>query len=417
MKFSVEGGNALSGKIDVQGSKNSALPILAATLLIDGKSVIHNCPRLTDVDAAVKILTDFGCKVKREGHTVTVDASNVKNCRVSDLLSKRMRSSILFLAPASSRFKKAELSLPGGCEIGLRPIDLHLSSLKLLGAEIEESCGTLSCKVQNGFRGNRIHLSFPSVGATESIILAAAVSRGTTVLTNAAREPEIIDLAHFLNKAGARIIGAGEKAVIIIGASALNSVEHTVIPDRIVTATYLFSAAITGGEIEINKTEPRFLEAVFPVLEETGCVIKRKESSVFLKAPKRLNAVKKVKTLPFPGFPTDLQSPVTAFLSVAHGVSTVTETIFENRYKYINELKKLGAVIKTEERTAVIDGVENLYGACVKATDLRGGFALVTAALKAHGTTEIDSIHHIDRGYESPEAALTALGANIKRIK
>ena len=416
MKFLIEGGNALEGRIDVQGSKNSVLPILAATLLIDGKSVIHNCPCLSDVDAAVKILTDFGCKVEREGHTLTVDAGTVNNCHVPELLARRMRSSILFLGPAVSRFGQVEFSFPGGCEIGLRPIDLHLSSLKQLGARISEYSGILNCTAENGLKGNRIHLSFPSVGATETILLAASKSKGTTVLSNAAREPEIIDLAHFLNKAGARIFGAGESNVVIIGVPALSSIEHTVIPDRIVTATYLFCAAITGGKIEINKTQPDFLEAVFPLLEETGCTVKRKTDSVFLRAPEKLDAIKTVRTLPYPGFPTDLQSPVTALLSVANGTSVVTENIFENRYKYIGELIRLGANIQTEGRTAIINGVENLHGASVMATDLRGGFALVIAALKAEGKTVIDKIYHIDRGYESPEKVLSSLGASVKRI-
>ncbi|MCR4563052.1 MAG: UDP-N-acetylglucosamine 1-carboxyvinyltransferase [Clostridiales bacterium] len=416
MKFLIEGGNKFSGKIAVQGSKNSVLPILAATLLVDGKSVIHNCPRLSDVDAAIRILTDFGCAVTRENDTLTVDSTNAGNCRVSDLLSRRMRSSILFLAPAVSRFGKAQFSFPGGCEIGLRPIDLHLSSLRLLGADTDEKSGMLCCKAVNGFKGNRIHLTFPSVGATETVLLAAAVSKGTTVLTNAAREPEIVDLANFLNKAGARIIGAGENAVIIVGAPALNSIEYRVIPDRIVTATYLFCAAITGGEIEITKTKPQLLEAVFPLLEETGCAVRRNKNTVFLSAPERLRPVRTVRTMPYPGFPTDLQSPVTALLCVADGTSVVTETIFENRHKYIGELIRLGADIRTEGATAIIGGVENLHGASVRATDLRGGFALVIAALKADGKTVIDNIYHIDRGYETPERVLSSLGANIKRI-
>jgi len=416
MKFVVEGSKALSGSIGVQGSKNSVLPILAATLLINGQSVIHNCPRLSDVDAAVKILNDFGCSVTREGDTLTVDASTVNNCHVSDYLAHRMRSSILFLGPAVARLGSAQFSFPGGCEIGLRPIDLHISSLKLLGAKIEEFCGMLSCKVDKGFKGNRIHLSFPSVGATENILLAAATADGTTVVSNAAREPEIIDLAAFLNSAGARIYGAGESTVVIVGTKKLHDVEHTVIPDRIVTATYLFSAAVTGGEIEITNTVPAHLDAVFPVLEETGCTVKRNKNRIYLKAPKRLSRVKTVRTLPYPGFPTDLQSPVTALLSVADGTSVVTENIFENRYKYISELLRLGANIRIEGRTAIIEGVEKLTGASVRATDLRGGYALIIGALAASGRTSISNIYHIDRGYESPEKVLSSLGANIKRI-
>ena len=416
MKFLIEGGKKLNGEISVQGSKNSVLPILAATLLTKGKSVIHNCPRISDVDAAIRILTRFGCRVTREGDSVTVDSSKAKNCRVSDLLSRRMRSSILFLAPAASRFGTGEFSFPGGCDIGLRPIDLHLSSLGLLGAEINESGGLLTCKAENGFTGNRIHLSFPSVGATETILLAAAKSKGTTVITNAAREPEIVDLANYLNKAGAQVYGAGGSNVVTIGAPALHSIEYTVIPDRIVTATYLFCAAITGGKIRITNTVPSFLEAVYPLLEETGCIIKRDEKSIFLEAPETLSAVKTVRTMPYPGFPTDLQSPVTALLSAADGTSVVTETIFESRYKYIGELLRFGANIRVEGRTAVIQGVDNLKGAFVRATDLRGGFALVTAALKAQGKTVIDNIYHIDRGYEAPEKVLASLGANIKRI-
>lgn len=417
MEFTVEGGNKLDGKISVQGSKNSVLPILAATLLVKGKSVIHNCPDISDVDAAVDILTDFGCKVERDNHIVSVDASVVSDCDVSDCLMRRMRSSILFLGPVLARIKTARFSSPGGCEIGLRPIDLHLSALRRLGAEIDEKNGFIDCKAPRGLKGNKIHLSFPSVGATENILLASVTSKGTTVLTNAAREPEIVDLAAFLNKCGARIHGAGESTVVIDGVSRLYPAEHTVIADRIVAATYLFSAAITGGKIEIDNSFSSHLDSVFPVLEETGCIIKRNGNSVFLVSPERLKRVKSVRTLPFPGFPTDLQSPLTALLSVADGVSVVTENIFENRYKYISELNRLGANIRVEGSSAIIDGVKNLYGASVRATDLRGGFALIIAALNAHGKTVIKDIHHIDRGYESPEKILSFLGANIKRNK
>ncbi len=416
MKFLIEGGKALSGKISVQGSKNSALPILAATLLIKGKSVIHNCPKITDVDAAIDILKDFGCVVTRSDRTVTVDASYVKNCNVSDYLMRRMRSSILFLGPVLSRLKKARFSSPGGCEIGLRPIDLHLWALRLLGAEINEKSGIIDCKAEKGLKGNRIHLSFPSVGATENILLACVCAKGTTVLSNAAREPEIIDLAAFLNESGAHIYGAGESTVVIVGTDSLHSASHNVIADRIVGATYLFSSAITGGEIEIDNIIPTHLESVFPVLEETGCKIKRTDTSVFLSSPERLSRVKSVRTLPFPGFPTDLQSPLTALLSVAEGTSVVTENIFENRYKYISELVRLGANIRVEGSSAIVDGVKKLYGTSVCATDLRGGFALVIAALKAQGETVINNIHHIDRGYEAAEKTLSSLGANIKRI-
>ena len=416
MEFVIEGGKRLNGEIDVQGSKNGVLPILSATLLIRGESVIHNCPDITDVEAAADILRSFGCKVRRENHTLTVDASDVTDCSLSDCLMRRMRSSILFLGPALARNKTACVSFPGGCEIGLRPIDLHLSALRLLGADITEKNGVIRCTAGKRLEGGRIHLSFPSVGATESVLLSSVTANGTTVLTNAAREPEIVDLASFLNKCGAEITGAGESTVVISGKSRLHPCVHTVIPDRIAAASYIFSAAVTGGTVEAHKLVPGHLEAVFPVLEEMGCSVKRSRDTVRVSSPERLKRVKSVRTLPFPGFPTDLQSPLISLLSVAAGTSVVTESIFENRYKFISELNRMGANIRVEGPSAIIDGVGSLSGASVQAADLRGGFALLIASLRAQGETVIKNIHHIDRGYEKPGQVLSSLGANIKRI-
>jgi UDP-N-acetylglucosamine 1-carboxyvinyltransferase len=416
MGFLIDGGRKLDGTVLVQGSKNSVLPILAATLLIKGESVIHNCPDITDVDAALDILGQLGCAVTRQNRTVTVDASCVNSCRITDALMCRIRSSILFLGPILSRTGRAEFSSPGGCEIGLRPIDLHLSSIRQLGATVTDEYGTVKCSAPNGLKGTRIHLSFPSVGATENILLSSVLASGTTVLSNAAREPEIVDLSNFLIGAGAKISGAGESTVIIQGVGKLHSTEHTVIPDRIVSATYLFAAAVTGGRVVLEGVAPEHLDAVYPVLSETGCRVRTGENRICLSAPDRLKRIKTVRTMPYPGFPTDLQSPVTALASVADGTSVITETIFENRYKYISELNRLGANIRVEGRTAIVEGVKKLHGAAVNATDLRGGFALVIAALAADGETVINNTSHIDRGYESPESYLSSLGANIKRI-
>lgn len=416
-KLVINGSKRLTGEIEVHGSKNSVLPILAACVLTQGENIIHNCPILSDVDAALKILVELGCKVKREEHTVCVDSSGVNGFEISDSLMREMRSSVIFLGAILGRTGKAVLSTPGGCEIGLRPIDMHISAMEQLGAEVFEEHGRLHFECKNGLHGARVILPFPSVGATENIMIASCVAKGTTVITNAAREPEISDLADFLNGCGAKIHGAGDSTIIIDGVERLTATTHTVIPDRIAASTYLLAGAITHGRVCIKEIIPAHLGALIPVLKQSGCDISVSNRWICISSPPRLSRVKTVRTMPYPGFPTDVQAPLTAMLSVADGTSVVVENIFECRYKHVSELIRLGAKINVEGRTAVIEGVPYLTGASVVSPDLRGGFALVIAGLAAKGETVISGVEHIDRGYENPEKLLSALGADVKRIK
>ncbi|MBR5191626.1 MAG: UDP-N-acetylglucosamine 1-carboxyvinyltransferase, partial [Clostridia bacterium] len=412
------GNRRLNGEITVQGAKNSALPILVATLLVNGVSVIHNCPMLSDVEATIKILQYLGCKVTRDGHTVTVDSTSVNRNDVPDNLMREMRSSIVFLGGILGRMGKAVLSTPGGCEIGLRPIDLHLSSMEQFGATITTENGFLVCSAEEKeLTGTRITLSFPSVGATENIILAAVLAKGTTIITNAAREPEISDLADFLNRCGARIHGAGDSTVTIEGVRELHSTEHTVIPDRIVASTYMIAAAMTNGKICLRDIIPAHIGPTIQPLREAGCDVTVSGRWVCLSAPPKLKRIRMIRTMPYPGFPTDVQAQMMALTTICEGTSVIVENIFESRFKHIGELLRFGARINVEGRMAVIEGVKHLNGANVRATDLRGGSAMILAGLNAYGITEITEIHHIDRGYENPEKVLSELGADIKRVK
>ena len=415
-KYVIEGGRKLCGSTKVHGSKNSALPILAACIVCKGRNVIHNCPDLSDIDATCNILKHLGCTVSREGDTVIVDSTEVSENSIPDNLMREMRSSVIFLGAILSRTGEALLSSPGGCEIGLRPIDIHLDGMEKLGAQIVSEYGHIRCSNGGGLKGTKINLSFPSVGATENIMIAAASADGITVITNAAREPEISDLADFLNRGGARIAGAGESTVVIEGVKSLTGAEHTVIPDRIVAASYLSAAAFTGGEIELKSVIPAHLEPVLNVFEESGCRIDVNGRSISLTSPGRLKSVKMIRTMPYPGFPTDIQAPVAAMLTKAKGTSIIVETIFESRYKYIGELMRFGANINVDGRMAVIEGVPMLHGANVVSPDLRGGMALIVAGLGAEGTTAVADDNHICRGYETPEKVLSELNADIKRI-
>lgn len=411
----IMGARPLTGECRVQGAKNSALPILASTVLVKGQCVLHNCPALSDVAATVSILEHLGCRVKTEEHTVITDGSCVSENGIPYPLMREMRSSVIFLGAILARQGSVRLSAPGGCEIGLRPIDLHLSAMHKLGALVERRAGEICCTAPGGLRGAPITLSFPSVGATENIMIAASTAKGLTVVSNAAREPEIGDLADFLNACGARIRGAGDGTIFIEGVKELHPAEHTVIPDRIAAATYLCAAAMTKGDIALRDVIPAHLASAVNVFEEAGCTVICGKNSVRLKAPARLHAVRMIRTMPYPGFPTDIQAPVTAMLSVANGTSVMIETIFESRYKYIGELTRFGAKISVDGRMAVTEGVETLTGASVIAPDLRGGAALVLAGLAAHGETEVSGLKHIDRGYEKLELTLSGLSADIKR--
>ncbi|MBP0981502.1 MAG: UDP-N-acetylglucosamine 1-carboxyvinyltransferase [Oscillospiraceae bacterium] len=410
----VEGGRPLCGTVAVHGAKNAALPILSAAL-VGRKSLLHNCPLLSDISAAADILRCFGCEVTRTGDSLFIDAENARYCSPPEKLMREMRSSVLFLGATLARFKKARISLPGGCELGARPVDMHIDALRKMGAVIEEDHGFLNCFAEKGLHGAAVTLPFPSVGATENVMIAAACAKGETVIRNAAREPEIQDLADFLNGCGADIIVLGDE-IHIFGGMTPKNCEHSVIPDRIEAATYLCAAAATGGNVTVSKIEPAHLAAMLPAFEEMDCELFVTRDSIKLKAPKRINAVKKITTMPYPGFPTDAQAPFMAALCSARGTGVIVENIFESRFKQAGELLRMGAKIDINGRIAVIEGVKKLHGATVYCTDLRGGAALVIAALAADGESRIYELRHLDRGYCDFEENLSRLGAEIKRI-
>lgn len=415
-KIIIEGGQALSGSVAVHGAKNAVLPILAATVLNQGINIIHNCPDLKDVRITIEILEYLGAKVTREGDTLYIDTSGELGSHIPEKLMRQLRSSIIFMGAIVARNKMAKISAPGGCELGPRPIDLHIKALKDLGVIISETHGYIICDGDNT-KGCHIHLSFPSVGATENIMLAACLCEGETVISNVAKEPEITDLANFLNVMGAKVKGAGSSSIRIRGVTSLKPAEYTVMPDRIVATTFLCCAAASGGEVIITDVVPEHISASLSCLKDSGCKIQIFKDSIWLKAPKKLQAIDYIKTMPYPGFPTDAQSLFLSLMCIADGTSMITETIFESRFKHVEELVRMGADIKVDGRVAVIKGVRALSGAMVSAADLRGGAALVVAALCAEGITEIDHVEYIDRGYENFEDNLKQLGANIKRIK
>ncbi|MGN0163939.1 MAG: UDP-N-acetylglucosamine 1-carboxyvinyltransferase [Candidatus Ornithomonoglobus sp.] len=414
-KLVIEGGVPLKGEITVQGAKNAVLPILAAAVLAEDECIIHNCPWLRDVEKTGVVLEKLGCILKREASTLYVDSSGADAFRIDERLMREMRSSIIFLGAILARCGKAEVGMPGGCPIGLRPIDLHLKALRQMGAEIIEEHGYLRCSCKK-LRGSRIHLDFPSVGATENIMLAAVTAEGATVITNAAREPEIIDLAQFLNSMGARVKGAGSSFITIDGVKKLHGTEYRIMPDRIVAQTYLIAAMITGGEIVLRGAEPHHMQAGLSALSEMGAKIRADKDCISLKSGKKIHSVRIIKTMPYPGFPTDIQSPFMALAAVADGTSVFVENIFENRFRHVDELVRMGADIKVEGRSAVIRGVKRLYGANVEAYELRGGAALVVAALAADGVSTVCGTEFIDRGYENIERQLAFCGAKIKRV-
>lgn len=416
-KLVINGGKKLGGEIRIQGAKNAALPIMAATVLCGEEVVLHNCPRISDVYSAMRILTYLGCKAGFEtGNTAVLKAESVAAEGVSDELMREMRSSIFFLGAVLGRTGRCRITYPGGCDLGPRPIDMHLSALRKMGVTIREEYGVIDCTAEKGLHGASIALSFPSVGTTENIMLAAALANGATVIHNAAREPEISDLADFLNACGAKISGAGSGKIIINGVKKLHGCEYRIMPDRIVCATYLACTAAAGGELVALDCRSADMESVLPIFEQTGCIVHAYNDKIYFSANRPLRAIAPIRTMVYPGFPTDAQAVVMAALCRAKGTSVFVENIFENRYKHVAGLRRMGADILVEGKVAVIEGVSRLYGAKVDAPDLRGGAGLVAAALSAEGRSEISNIHYIDRGYEEIETALASVGADIARI-
>lgn len=409
------GGKQLSGEIKIHGSKNAVLPILAATVLNRGISVIHNCPDISDVRYMIKILEDMGCIVTAEGHTVTVDAKTICCVEVTDESVRKMRSSIILVGSLIGREKNVAISFPGGCSIGARPIDLHLKALRKLNVEIREEDGLLICKT-TGLTGSDIVLDFPSVGATENIMLAAVYSEGITTIVGAAKEPEIGELALFLNQMGAKITGAGTDTVVIEGVKRLHDVTYTLSCDRIVTGTYMAALAATGGSITLLGADCKNLYSVVMTMMDMGCIVTCRNDFITVSSAERPKAIDVLRTSPYPGFPTDMQSQIMAALTVAKGTSVIIENIFEARYKNVGELAKMGANIIAEGKMAVIKGVEKLHGAEVLASDLRGGAALVIAGLIAEGRTAISNVSYIMRGYEDICRDLKKLGADIRYL-
>lgn len=410
----LRGGTPLEGKLAVHGAKNSVLPILAACLLARGPVVIHNCPRLTDVTAALGILRRLGCRAEQDGNTVMVDPTGAAGCSISEEQMRAMRSSIIFLGPLLARAGEAHLTYPGGCELGPRPIDLHLSAIRAMGCEISEERG-IHC--QGRPRGGEVQLALPSVGATENAILCAVGASGPTTIANAAREPEIGDLQSFLNRLGAEVRGAGSSTITVEGGRTLSGGEFTVMGDRIVAATLLSAGAAAGGRIRLSGVDWRHLATVLSVLHQAGCRVESRLEYVELERDRDvpLKAVPTIRTAPYPGFPTDAQAPVMAALAASQGCTLFVETMFDSRYRHVPELIRMGADITTEGRVALVRGVERLRGARVEASDLRGGGALAAAALGAEGTTILSGLHHIDRGYEGLEEMLRRLGADVER--
>ena len=410
-KLIIQGGKKLEGEVQISGSKNAALPIIAGTVLIKGKTTLYNVPNIQDVQTMFEIIKDIGGKVIKKNNKIIIDTSKIHTYEIPETLMRKMRSSVILAGAIIGKYKKAKFSYPGGCEIGSRPIDLHLKGFEKLGINIKEEYGEIICETEK-IIGTQIHLDFPSVGATENIILASCLAEGVTVLTNAAKEPEIEDLVKFLNKAGAKIKGAGTDRIEIMGVKKLTEVSYNIMPDRIEAGTYLVAGAITGGNIKVTNLNSNHIEPILNKLDEAGCVLKIEKNAVEIKAPKRIKAVD-IKTMPYPGFPTDMQSIFGALLTTAKGTSIITENILESRYKYVQELNRMGAKINVEGRTAIIKGTKRIQGASVVASDLRGGAALVLEGLVAKGVTQVDNVHYILRGYENIVDKLKNLGAKI----
>ncbi len=414
-KFRIKGGKRLKGTVRISGAKNAALPLMAASILAEDKNSLSNIPRLKDIHTMMALLENLGARSEFEGDRLSIDTTSLKGFEAPYELVRTMRASVLVLGPLVARYGRAKVSLPGGCAIGARPINLHLMGLQKMGARINLEGGYIIAKA-NRLKGTKIYFDIPTVTGTENIMMAATLAKGTTVIENAAREPEVVDLAEALIKMGARIEGAGQSIIKIQGVDELKGLQHSVIPDRIETATFITACAITAGEITIENAIPEHIDAVMVKLQEAGVRIKRQGNMLKVRGPDRPRPTN-VKTMPYPGFPTDMQAQFMALMTIASGTSVITETIFENRFMHVAELRRFGAEITIEGSTATVKGIKRLKGAPVMATDLRASASLVIAALAAEGESIIDRIYHIDRGYESIELKLKALGADIERFK
>ncbi|MDI6600461.1 MAG: UDP-N-acetylglucosamine 1-carboxyvinyltransferase [Thermoanaerobacteraceae bacterium] len=408
----VEKSPPLNGIINISGSKNAVLPIMAASILSSGEVKLEEIPRLEDVLVMEQTINAIGLEVEEEGNNLYIKSTNNIKCEAPYELVRRMRASFLVMGPILSRKGRVKIALPGGCNIGTRPVDLHLKGFSALGADIEMGHGFVEA---SAFRlsGSKVYLDFPSVGATENIMMAATLAKGITIIENAAEEPEIVDLANFLNEMGARVIGAGTDCIRIEGVEELKGTSHTVIPDRIEAGTYMIAAAMTGGRVTIRNVEIEHLRPIIAKLTEAGVIITINENEIVIDGSNGIRHVD-VKTLPYPGFPTDLQPQMMSMLSVAEGTSIIIETVFENRFQHVPELKRMGADIKIEGRSAVVQGVDSLTGAEVRATDLRAGASLVLAGLVAEGRTEVIEVQHIQRGYVDMKGKLERVGAKIR---
>lgn len=414
-KYIINGGRKLRGTVCVQGAKNAVLPLFAAALLTDERVVIHNCPDLTDVSNMARILNSLGAETERRGDSVTIDTGYMRSHEIPSRLAGELRSSIFTLGALLGRAKKAKVAYPGGCDIGLRPIDIHLKALKEMNVRIADRYGYILCDATD-MRPAAVTLDYPSVGATENVMLLAATADGVTTIANAAREPEVVDLQNFLNRMGARISGAGTSFVRVEGVRSLKGTEYSTMPDRIVAGTYMIAAAVCGGEVLLRGVCPEHIASLTSKLAESGAEIEIDGSDVLVRSDGKLRAPGCIETRPYPGFPTDLQAPFGVLASVAEGTTVVVENIFETRFKHVAELTKMGASVKVKDKVAVFTGVKTLSGAETTAMDLRGGAALVVAGLKAQGTTVVNDIHHIERGYEAPEKVLSSLGADIVKV-
>ena len=410
----VQGGRRLAGEVRISGAKNAALPILAATLLGKGTCTLTNVPAVRDVHTMSKVLAHLGAKVETAGEHFTVSLDTVASCEAPYDLVKTMRASVMVLGPLLARWGEAVVALPGGCAIGARPINLHLAALEKMGAEIRIEHGNVHARVRDRLKGARIYFDLPTVTGTENIMMAACLAEGTTVLENAAREPEISDLAQFLTKRGARIMGAGTDVITIEGVSELRGADHEIVPDRIETGTYLVAGAITGGEVRVARCRPDHCEALLAKLGEAGADLKVEKEAIQVRAGGKLRAVD-LKTLPYPGFPTDMQAQMMALMALARGSSVITETVFESRFIHVLELQRMGADIRIEGHHAVVTGVGRLGGAPVMASDLRASACLILAGLAAEGETRVARAYHLDRGYERLDAKLCGLGAQVRR--